>query len=218
LVILTRVFLGEKIPSGWILQMVLCVTGALLVNKPLAPPPGCTAASTLIPIAAAFFGALMNFASRNVKDVPPPVVTAFNDLVAVIFSFGYLVLQRSSDDIEATILPDGFDKSFGIVIGSAVIGWFGLMSNVKGYQSVSVAAVASIAGYVSVPFGYITQILVFNEMPDVFSIVGALLILGTNISVAISKYHAMKAAKESECSKPLIGVDAQGKEEAKMGA
>jgi drug/metabolite transporter (DMT)-like permease len=208
--LLTRIFLGEKIPTMWPLQMVLCVTGALLVNKPLAPPPGCTAAITLIPVAAAFFGALMNFVSRNVKDVPPPVVTAFNDVVAVTFASGYIVLQNSNEDLETAFLPDGFDSNFGILLASAIIGWLGLMSNVKGYQSVSVAAVASIASYISVPFGYAAQIFVFREIPDILSIAGASLILGTNVTVAISKYFAAKeVAKDQgkEIHKPLIGVD-----------
>jgi len=193
LVMLSRLLLGEKIPSMWPLQFALCMTGALLVNKPLAPAPGCTAAAALLPVAAAFFGALMNFMSRNVKGVPPPYVMAFNDVVAVVFACGSIALNHSSDNLGIALLPDGFDKGFAIVVLSAVIGWVGLMCNVQGYQSVSVAAVASIASYSSVPLGYIMQVFAFNEIPDIFSIAGALLILSTNVAVAVSKYRAAKA-------------------------
>lgn len=210
LVLLTRVFLGEKIPSMWPLQMALCLTGALLVNKPLAPPPGCTVAATLLPFAAGFFGALMNFASRNVKEVSPPVVMAFNDLVAVIFASAYIAMQSGSDNFETMLLPNGFDKSFVFVVIAAAIGWVGLMTNVKGYQSVSVAAIAGIAGYVSVPFGYVSQIVVFNEIPDILSTVGASLILATNVSVAVSKYFAAaETAKDQhkEYEKPFLKAE-----------
>eukprot|EP00931_Biecheleriopsis_adriatica_P088042 TRINITY_DN62435_c0_g1_i1.p1 TRINITY_DN62435_c0_g1~~TRINITY_DN62435_c0_g1_i1.p1 ORF type:complete len:347 (+),score=59.06 TRINITY_DN62435_c0_g1_i1:49-1041(+) len=206
LVLLTRLLLGEKIPPMWPLQLALCVTGALLVNKPLAPASGCTATAALLPLAAAFFGALMNFMSRNVKDVPPPVVMAFNDVVAVVFACGAIAFNHSSDDLETAFLPDGFDKGFAFIALSAVIGWAGLMCNVKGYQSVSVAAVASIAGYISVPLGYMVQVFAFDEIPDIFSIIGASLILCTNVTVAVSKYRAAKAeakGQDNECYKPL---------------
>lgn len=214
---LSWLFLGEEIPRMWPLQMVLCVTGALLVNKPLAPPAGCTVATTLLPVAAAFCGAMMNFASRTIKEVPPPVVMAFNDIVAVVFSFGYLAWQGHGESLGVEVLPDGINKSFYLVILSAVIGWLGLMSNVKGYQSVSFAGIAGIAGYVSVPFGYITQIVVFNEIPDALSIAGVSLILVTNITVAVSKYYTAKAEKDqdTERKKPLLDVSAQLEDAAK---
>mmetsp|Transcript_42575 Transcript_42575/g.121354 ORF Transcript_42575/g.121354 Transcript_42575/m.121354 type:complete len:93 (+) Transcript_42575:3-281(+) len=80
------------------------------------------------------------------------------------------------------------------------------MTNVKGYQTVSVAAVASIAGYSSVPLGYLMQVLVFGDLPDALSVVGASLILCTNVGVSWSKYRAAmaeKSAKIQDCYEPL---------------
>jgi len=204
LVLLTRLLLGEKIPREWPLQFVLCLIGTLLVNKPLAPTHSCGSAA-LLPVAAAFFGALMNFMSRNVKEVPPPVVSVFNDLVAVTFACGAMALQTGSKSL-GELLAGGFDKNLRLVLVSAVIAWIGLMCNIKGYQSVSVAAVASIASYVSVPLGYVMQVLIFSEVPDILSIMGASLIFCTNVTAAASKYYAAKAvvqAQDNECYKPL---------------
>merc|ERR1719343_686020 len=86
LVLLARVLLGEKIPKAWPLQLCLCVTGATLVNMPVAADPTCPITVSWLPVAAAFTGALMNLASRHVKDVPSPVVCIFNDIVAVAFA------------------------------------------------------------------------------------------------------------------------------------
>lgn len=191
LVLLTRIFLGEEIPRGWPLQLALCVAGALLVNKPMVPDRTCPASAAALPFAAAFFGALMNFMSRNVKTVSPAIVMAHNDLVALVLTCGVMALSSGG----TLPLPDSIDRNFCIVAVSAVIGWIGLMSNVKGYQSVSVAAVASIAGYSAVPLGYLMQVLLFGELPDAMSAAGATLIFCTNVGMGVSKYRAAKKAK-----------------------
>jgi len=198
LVALTRLLLGEVIPSSWPLQLALCVAGALLVSKPMSADPSCPAATALLPLGAAFFGALMNFMSRNLKGVPPPVVMAFNDVVALLFACGATALGSGAHGPGTSLLPSTLDRNCGLVLLAAVIGWFGLMSNVRGYQSVSVAAVASIAGYSSVPLGYALQVLVFGDVPDAWSAVGATLILCTNVGASWSKYQAVKAEKAAK--------------------
>merc|ERR1719428_2614089 len=42
-VLQSRVLLGEHIPRKWPAQFALCLIGALLINKPLAPNPTCPA-------------------------------------------------------------------------------------------------------------------------------------------------------------------------------
>lgn len=197
LVILTRVFLGEKIPSSWPLQFMLCGLGAAFINKPLAPARSCPLEYIGLPLTAAFAGALMNLASRNVKTVPPPVVCVYNDLAAIV----YAVSSSAINSTDGSILPDYIDGSLCLLLIAGIIGWIGLLSNVKGYQSVSVAAVAGIAAYVSVPLGYTIQVLVFGEMLDTWSAAGAGLIVCTNVTVIISKHLAAK--KEAEQQKQL---------------
>lgn len=194
LVLLARLLLGEQIPRLWPLQFMLCVAGAVMVNKPLAPERNCSAGVALLPVAAAFFGALMNLASRSVREVPAPAVCVFNDIVAVTFALGYMAVTSPS----APLLPDGLvDGNLGLVVLSAAVGWLGLMCNVKGYQAVSVAAVASIASYASVPLGYLLQVLVFGEALDPMSAAGASLIVCTNAAVTFSKYQAARGAAEA---------------------
>lgn len=188
LVILTRTILGEKIPRLWPLQLSLCMVGTLCIQKPLVPDRSCPLKFALYPIIAAFAGAVMNFASRNIKEVPPPIACVANDLVAVTFA----VVSTKMSAQDARILPAHMGSDCWLLMLAGTIGCAGLLSNMKGYQSVSVAAVASVAGYVSVPLGYTMQVVFFGEPIDTLSAFGAVLIVGTNVAVTISKCLAVE--------------------------
>merc|ERR1712070_366353 len=95
LVAAARALLGEEIPRRWPLQFAVCVLGAVLINKPWASSldRDCPTSAALIPLGAGLSGAMMNLASRSLKEVPPPVVCLFNDLVAVAFGLAWLTLM-----------------------------------------------------------------------------------------------------------------------------
>lgn len=188
LVASARLLLGESIPNGWYLQFVICVFGAMLINKPLAIDTDCPASTGLLPLGAGFCGAMMNLASRSLKEIPPPLVCMFNDIVAVTFGFTWLMLES-----EATSQANQ-TWIVGLVVLSAFIGCAGLMSNVKGYQSVSFAGIASIAGNISVPLGYACQVFLFGQTPDLLSGIGAALIVGVSIFKAVQGLIQARAA------------------------
>lgn len=170
----------------------------------------------------------MNFCSRNVKNVPPPIVCMYNDVVAVIFAivssaFGVL---GAGDGGVASLLPTELSHNVALLVLAGAIGWAGLLANVKGYQAVSVAAIATIAGYVAVPLGYLIQVLIFDQPIDTLSAVGAALIVFTNIYSIVQKHLEQKeeAGKLEEGYKPFLAADgcleglskqAQSKEEKK---
>jgi len=215
LVVLTRLLLGERIPPLWPLQLTLCAIGAVLINKPLAPDSSCSASTALYPIGAAFFGAMMNFMSRKLKDQPPPVVMVFNDIAALVLTFG-IALATEEGSMSGLFVPTELDVNTFLVCIAALLGWVGLMSNVVGYQSVSVAAVASIAGYASVPMGYLLQVVVFGQMPDIMSVAGALLILVTNVVASVARIYAAPAeVPDAKDYKPLPEEDVA---DSKLGA
>merc|ERR1711988_1084361 len=123
----------------------------------------------------------MNLASRSLKEVPPPLVCLFNDIVSVIFGVVWLKVQGEA-------VAEGYHEwSMGLVVMSAIIGCAGLMSNVKGYQSVSFAGIASIAGNLSVPLGYACQVFLFGQVPDLLSSIGAVLIVAVSVATAVEK-------------------------------
>jgi len=194
LVASARLLLKEEIPAVWPLQVVICLVGAALVNKPKAVDDACPAYTSLLPFGAGFAGAMMNLASRSLKDLPPVTLCLFNDIAAVAFGMTWVLLLTPDE----SPFPVTDDLSTRLVIVSAFVGWVGLLSNVKGYQSVSVSAVASVAGYVSVPLNYASQVFIFGQMPDTWSTIGTLLICGINVAATVQKWHAMNAAAKSD--------------------
>lgn len=196
LALLSRLVLHESIPRTWLPQMLLCILGALLINKPMAPAEGCPVATELAPLGAAFFWSLMNLAVRRCSHVPPPLISAFTDVTAIGFACVTALAATGGDVSAATarLMPDAWDARLLFALLAALAGWAGTQSNIAGYQAVSVAVVASVAGSTSVPFNYALQIVVFGELPDWLSVLGASLIATTNVVVTVAKYRAAASA------------------------
>ena len=91
-------------------------------------------------------------------------------------------------DMHLPRLHCAVDADTAMVVGASVLGWLGLMGNIKGYQTVSVAAVASIAGATSIPFNYAFQVVVFREPLDGLSACGAALVLATTVVMTILRH------------------------------
>merc|ERR1712199_1275 len=96
----------------------------------------------------------------------------------------------------SSLVPAEMDKNVALLMIAGLIGCVGLMANVKGYQSVSVSAIASIGSYASVPMAYAIQVFFFKDAPDPLSIVGATLIVCTNVKAIAEKYYEDKLASE----------------------
>jgi len=214
LVASARLLLKEDIPAVWPLQVVVCLAGAALVNKPKAVDDACPASTAMLLFGAGFAGAMMNLASRSLKDLPPVTLCLFNDVVAVAFGMTW-VLFLTPDE---SPFPVSEDLSTMLVIVSAFVGWVGLLSNVTGYQSVSVSAVASIAGYVSVPLSYASQVFMFGQMPDRWSTIGTSLICGINVAATVQKWHAMKTAAKIGSDYARLPDSCDGTEKADLHA
>merc|ERR1711904_182929 len=112
------------------------------------------------------------------------------------------------------VAEDNTEGFVGLVALSAVIGCAGLLCNVKGYQSVSYAGIASIAGYISVPLGYACQVFLFGQVPDLLSALGAFLICAVSVSTAFEKLLAAKQASDEHLSIATSKLDQYIKLEA----
>ena len=211
LTVLAWLLLSEAIPRTWPPQMVLCVTGALLINKPLAPAPDCPVPTLLLPFGAAFFWSLMNLVVRRISHVPPPLISAFTDVTAIILACGAALTKTggAASAAAALLLPSTLDRSLCLACVAAITGWGGTQCNIAGYQRVSVAAVAAVAGSTSVPFNYAVQIFVFGDAPDSFAVFGAAMIVATNLMATLAKYRVSTGAASSAAAalKKAASVD-----------
>lgn len=212
LAILARITLGEKMQGKAPLQLVMCLFGAVLINKPLALDRACPASNMLTALFSSISFAVMNLLSRYVKEVPSLIVQGTNDVVIIVFAASQAI---SGDGLEILVPP--MDRNCVIVLFGACIGFLGLWCNVKGYQTVEVAVMAGFAGYTSLPFAYLLQVVVFGTLPDGLSMLGASLIVITNALVYLDRYRS--PAGEGELKEPLVaGEKALGADAAEKGA
>jgi len=176
--------------------VILCIAGALFINRPLAPAPGCPAVVLLLPVGAALFWSLMNLVVRRCGHVPPPIIAAFTDATAILLACGAALLKARGHLGSAAelLLPRALDSSFCMACVAAVAGWGGTQCNIAGYQRVTVAAVAAVAGSTSVPFNYAVQVFAFGEAPDNMAVLGAALVVAANLASAVGKWRASAGA------------------------
>jgi len=198
LALLARVLLGEKLSNRMPLQFVLCVVGALMINPPVGFHRDCPSSAMLPSMYATWAFSFMNLLSRYAKDAPSIIVQAFNDIMVILFASLIAVFE------DVAVLPPAFDKDFVLVILAALIGFLGLYCNVKGYQTVTVGAVAGFVGYTAIPFSYCLQVIVFSQPPNLLSVSGALLIITTSGGMLLEKYRAYKAMSDSDLATPIV--------------
>lgn len=193
LVLSTRLILGEAIPKLWPLQMCLLVLGATLIEKPGAPSADCPFSTALLPVGAAASWACMNFASRRVPHLSPLQVMLVNDGVAMVFACATALVTHGADSTAALEdLRPPLDRDLVLIVASAAFGWLGLMGNIRGYQTASTAAVATVAGATSIPFNYAYQVFLFRQPLDALSLVGALIVCATTVGMTVAKHLAAK--------------------------
>lgn len=138
-------------------------------------------------------------AAGRVKHVPAVMVMCANDATAVVFACAAAFATRERAAAVAVLVPP-LDRDCKVVVGAALLGWAGLMGNIKGYQSVSVAAVATVASSSSIPFNYAFQVLFFREALDALSVAGATIVVVTTVTTTVLRHRA-QARVEAEAAK-----------------
>ena len=166
IIILASIWLKEKITLQQCIIFVLAFLGALLIIKPgfrlnIFP--------AMIGIIGAMLMAGSHVAVRNLRltDHPLVIVNYFGYIIGLV-SLGILLLQGNF------IFPDAF--SFFILFLMGLTGFASQFTLTKSYQ-LAPAKLVSLYLYLEIIFGTFLAILFFNELPDIYSMFGALLII-----------------------------------------
>lgn len=166
IIILASIFLKESINSQKISIFILAFFGVILIIKPgfsfnIFP--------AIIGMVGAIFFAGSQIALRHLR---------LTDRLLVIVNYFGFALGLSSFTIllfqGGFIFPDIF--SLKILISLGVVGAAGQFSLTKAYQ-MAPANLVSLYSYLQIIFGTIFGIIFFKEIPDLFSIFGAFLII-----------------------------------------
>ena len=166
IILLASIFLGEKIDFRKIIIFILAFLGALLVIKPgfrLDVYP------TVIALLGAISTAGSHVAIRSLRltDHPLVIVNYFGYSIGLI-SFGILLWQGNF------IIPDALSLFVLLLLG--LVGMGAQFALIKAYQMAPTKLV-SFYLYLQIIFSALLGVLFFKELPDLFSIIGASLII-----------------------------------------
>ena len=166
IILLASIFLGEKIDFRKITIFILAFLGALLVVKP-------GFRLDIYPAVIALLGAISTAGSHvalrslRLTDHPLVIINYFGYSIGLI-SLGILLWQGNF------IIPDALSLFVLLLLG--LVGLGAQFALTKAYQMAPTKLV-SFYLYLQIIFGALLGVLFFKEIPDLFSIFGAFLII-----------------------------------------
>ena len=169
--ILALIFLNERIHSGTFWCILLSLVGLVLVAKPSgfvgAPGDALPALSVGLALLGAFGSAVAYVLVRKLSNR--------EDSSVIIFYFPLIALPLALLGLgSGWVMPQGLTWIWLILVG--VFTQVGQVGLTKGMQT-ETAARATAFSYLQVLFSILLGWFVFAEMPDLFVLLGALLIL-----------------------------------------
>lgn len=166
IVMFAIIFLKEKVPPRRIPIFLLVFLGGLLVIKPgirLEIFPA------IVGVVAAIFGAGAQVSLRNLRLTDHPlVIVNYFSFVSGLMALVVLIWQNNF------VIPDFISLMSLILLGLIALG--GQFALTKAYQ-MAPASMVSLYTYSQIIFATIFGMFFFRELPDLFSIFGASLII-----------------------------------------
>jgi drug/metabolite transporter (DMT)-like permease len=158
--------LRERPPALLIPASLLGLAGVALIVKPAAL--GLSFAS-LVGAASGLFAACAMVSLRRISDTEPPM--------RVVFYFGAVGLVISAIPLYWHWQPLGW-KELGVLLGTGLFATLGQLQLTRAYACAPAARVGAM-GYSAVVFAGLLGWLVWGETPDGWSLLGAVLVIGT---------------------------------------
>lgn len=177
---LSAVFLGEAI--GWRRWSAVIVgfVGTLIV---LRPDRSALTHAELAILVAAFCYACQAITARRLSGTESTLALSFWVIV------GPLVVAAAIIDGNDWITPDATGWLLLVLAAAAsVVAWFGF---VNGYRAVSPATLAPLE-YVAIVLGAIAGYVIWDEIPDRWVVLGALIIIASSVFVVYREQAAKR--------------------------
>jgi drug/metabolite transporter (DMT)-like permease len=181
--LLAAVFLGERLTKVDLLGVVLSLGGVVLIAQPSFIFGG---ASRLDPfdvgvaLAGAIFAAISYVIVRKLRESEHALV--------VVFYFPLIATPASIP----TALPDAIMPTWwelGVLLAIGIVTHIAQVAMTKGLH-LEEAGRATAVSYLQVVFAFVWGMFFFDEFPTVLSVVGAVLIVGSTIAIALYQQRA----------------------------
>ena len=161
--IFASIFLGEKLTKGKIVLLAIALLGAVLVIRPQFDYKVLPAIAGLLASIAA--GAAYTTVSKLRKYEKPETIVFFFSLFSIIAMVPFVIISG--------LIPTFYEFLGLIITGLGAAG--GQMALTYSYR-LGKASEVSIFNYLGIIFSVIIGLVMFNEIPDIITIVGGLLI------------------------------------------
>lgn len=177
-------FLGEKVgPRRWA-AVVCAFVGVLIVARPGSGIFGWWA---LLPLATAFLLATYMIMTRTIRDKDRPDVTTFYTTAvgAVVLSFIMPVVWQPLSN-----------TAWALMIGMGVAGAIGHYCLVRAFHAAEASALAPFT-YAHVVAAIVYSFVIFKDVPSIWTLIGASLIVGSGIYVWYRETMIARTARRS---------------------
>lgn len=163
-------FLGEKV--GWRRWSAIAV-GFIGVIVILRPGPDGFSVYSLMVLLAVLFSALRDLSTRMVPADVPPVLMSTLTTIAVTIT-GAILIVPLGGWVEPTV------QNTGPLLVSAVLVLIGYQFVIKAMRVGEISIIAPFR-YTNLIFAIVFGIVIFGELPDIYMIVGSLIVVGSGL-------------------------------------
>lgn len=182
LLIFCRIFLHEKINYRQLISILIAFVGVIFVIKPAL-------SLEIVPYIAAFLGATFAAGAYTTVRV---LGKSEHPLSVVVFFASFTCLALTPYVLINFQAMTGSQLLFAVLAGlSASVGQIGITTAYKHAPAKEV----SIYGYFSVVFSAVLSIFIFDMVPDIFSLIGYVIIFASAYYIYSYKYPKVKASQ-----------------------
>lgn len=179
LVMLAMLFLGEKMNGSRLLVTLIGFFGILVVVRPGA---GIFDSAAGVALLGACLGAVMMTLIRK-------LTADDSNIVMMVYPALATCLTTSIPAMMVWVPPTS--SELGLLVLMALIGIVGQWCLIQGFR-MGEATVVAPANYIRLVFATVLGIYLFGEIPDLFTVVGSLIIIGSNLLLIYQEGRVVK--------------------------
>lgn len=189
--------LGEKVSWRSWCAIAIGFCGAIIVTR---PDPATFSAVALLPAVAAFCGATRDVTTRGIGREIPGSVVAFSSAMVLVASAAMFALWEPWQLPSARVMVEVTLAACAFAVGTVLL--------VYAFRNAPVASVAPLR-YLMVFGALLSGYVIFGELPDVWTWIGVVLVVGAGLYTLRSEQKRSRAARQaasSGCGPATLGA------------
>eukprot|EP00929_Paragymnodinium_shiwhaense_P066218 TRINITY_DN33191_c0_g1_i10.p1 TRINITY_DN33191_c0_g1~~TRINITY_DN33191_c0_g1_i10.p1 ORF type:complete len:310 (+),score=28.58 TRINITY_DN33191_c0_g1_i10:241-1170(+) len=198
--LLGRVFLGEPLQLSHCVSVLCCMTGGVLISKPVFifgnPSSVVPIAAYLSAVAAGFFSACIAISARKAGGSSPWFLNMCASTTGSVV-FALLPMTPLLDDPEFSISQHNVGEGALFIAANFVLFVVGIGVTTGGAMLCPAAVTATVNVSARITLGYMADVLIFGGSIDPLSLCGAALMLGAVLVMACARKPAAEVEEES---------------------